>query len=332
MSAGPLTVRCPACGQGLRVVLAPGPATQWFPCPSCHRPVPVAAPRSPSPLYTWEVVPGLYPALPPPRRPRFRPARLAAVALVLVTLLSLLLASALAVYGWQASAPESFTVSGYVETSSGGGPPQPIVGAHVLLAGEGGFRASATTSVSGAFRFTGVPSGGVNLTASAVGYANATLATFVSPVYDAGSSGLVIGMDPASSGNRTVTALSPFPDLETFLATVGGAVVVLVVAAGVAVVGVVRVARPDGAVYGILAGGAGAALPAVVYILALGDPFPWFALGSAVAGGFGAFAIAIEATMLTRGPRAAPAGPPSSAASPSTGPATGEAGGPRTLP
>ncbi len=291
----------------------------------------MVASRPLPPLYTWEVVPDLYPALPLPRRPRFRPARLAAVALVAVSVLALVLAGLLAFYGVEASAPRSFTVSGNVEGPGFGGTIQPISGAHVVLTGEAGYRAITTTSVSGAFDFAGVPSGGVNLTVTAVGYTNATVATFVSPVYDAGSTGLVIEMESGGAGNRTVTVLSPFPDLETFLATVGGAAVVFVVAGAVAIVGALRVARADAAVLGVLAGGAGAALPAVVYLLALGTPFPWFALGTAVAGGFGAFAIAIEAAALSRG-AAARAPRASSTGSPSKGDGTAGDGGPRTPP
>ncbi|MGC2360173.1 MAG: hypothetical protein WA691_07740, partial [Thermoplasmata archaeon] len=71
MATSTVYLRCPACGGDLRVVLASEPATQWFPCPHCRTPVPAVVPRDPPPLYSWEVLPGLYPALPRPRVPRW---------------------------------------------------------------------------------------------------------------------------------------------------------------------------------------------------------------------------------------------------------------------
>ncbi|MGC2788982.1 MAG: hypothetical protein WA547_02845, partial [Thermoplasmata archaeon] len=84
MATSTVYLRCPACGGDLRVVLASEPATQWFPCPHCRTPVPAVVPRDPPPLYSWEVLPGLYPALPRPRVPRWRARRAAAAALLVV--------------------------------------------------------------------------------------------------------------------------------------------------------------------------------------------------------------------------------------------------------
>lgn len=300
MTGGAFHARCPACGQALRVVLAPGAATQWFPCPHCHRPVPVVPPRSLAPLYSWEVVPGLYPALPPPRRRRLRPRTVTLAALGALTVASFLLAGTLAVYGWEASAPASFTVSGTVEGSNGFGSSSPLSGASVALTGEGGFHQTRTTNAFGSFSFTGVPAGGVNLSVRALGYEDGFLVTFVSTVYDAGSSGLVITLGPAGQGTASAVEKTPFPDLETFLATVGGGVVLYALAGLLGVAATVVLRRPRGAAVGIVAGGAGVGVPAVGFLLGLSSAFPLLALGTAVAGGLGAFVLAVEAAILSR--------------------------------
>lgn len=301
MSSGPgtVTVRCPACGQALRAVLATAPATQWFPCPRCHRPVPVVVPRPSAPLYAWEVYPGLYPPLPPPRRPRFRTTTVVAIALAAVAVLGLALAASLAYYGVEAAAARTYTVSGTVETGASGAV-LPVGGARVSLAGEGAFAAATTTNAYGSFQFVGVPSGGVTLDVNKSAYANATLTTFVSPVYDAGSKGLVVDLVASSQANHTLVVLSPFPDLETFLATVGGGATLLAIAGGLAGFAAAVVARPAGPVVGVLAGGAGVGIPATTVLLSLDTPFPLVSAAAAVAGGLGAFALAVQATALAR--------------------------------
>src|SRR5271157_5822027 len=121
MGAPAVSVRCPTCGADLRVVLAAAPPTQWFPCPQCRNPVPVVVPRDPPPLYSWEVIPWLYPNLPPPRRGRWPGRPAAAIALAVVAVASVMLVVLLAGYGVQATAPSHYTVSGVVEEQVGGG-------------------------------------------------------------------------------------------------------------------------------------------------------------------------------------------------------------------
>lgn len=300
MSFAPVTVRCPACGQGLRVVLAARPSTQWFPCPNCRRPVPVVLPRTPPPLYSWEVVHGLYPSFPLPRRPRVRPSRVAAAGLVAVAVVAFALLGTLAWYAGQANVPGTFTVSGALRVSSAGGGPHSVAGVVVHLDGEGGYRAAATVGPSGAFRFGGVPGGGVTLTVNDPSFAKATLLTFVSSVYDAGSTGLVLTLHAAPSGNATRVVLTPYESMESFLSNLLGAAALFGLAGALAGFAAASVRRPGGAVLGVLGGGAGIGIPAVGVAVALATPFPLVALATIAAGAAGAFVVTLEAAALAR--------------------------------
>ncbi len=268
--------------------------------------MPVVLPRQPPPLYTWEVAQGLYPFFPLPRRPRFKPAQVAAFGLVSIAVIAFALAGVLAYYGWEATAPGSYTISGNLATNSSVG--QGSLGGIVVdLTGEGGYHASQATNRFGQFSFSAVPSGGVTLRVNDPLYANTSLVTFVSTVYNAGSTGLVLPLAPAASGNATERLLTPFPDMEAFLATVGGGAVVLVFAGALAAGAAAVVRRPSGAVVGVLGAGAGVGVPVALLLLSLGTPFPYLALGSSVAGAAGAFVLVVEAATLSRtGPMGAP--------------------------
>jgi len=132
-----VSMRCPTCGAELRAVLAPEPPTQWFPCPQCRNPVPFVVPRDLPPLYSWEVLPGLYPALPPPRRPKVRLRRMAQVALAIVVALAVVLAVVLSVLGVEALSPATYDVSGTV-MEQGFLREVPAVGATVVMTVNGG--------------------------------------------------------------------------------------------------------------------------------------------------------------------------------------------------
>ncbi len=133
----------------MAVVLAPAPSTQWFPCPHCGSPVPVVVPRDPPPLYSWEVLPELYPPLPPPRRSRWRAQRVVAFVLVAVAIVAIALLGALAGYGVEANAPAHYPVNGVVvEPNSaphGRGEGGPL--------GGGGAAQTQTVGVNGSFYF-----------------------------------------------------------------------------------------------------------------------------------------------------------------------------------
>jgi len=290
MGAPAVSVRCPTCGADLRVVLAAAPPTQWFPCPQCRNPVPVVVPRDPPPLYSWEVVPGLYPALPSPRRPRVTLRRLAQVALVSVAAIAVVLGGVLAVLGAEALGPGSYVVSGTVLEGGSGGGGVPASGATVVLTTDGGQEVVQHTGANGVFSFSHVPVGGISLNVTLPEYAPATVTTFASAVYSTGTTGLTVTLVPGSLGNGTTTALSPFPDLESFVASIGSGVALLGIVAVFGGVAAVVTARSDRPPVGVVGGAAGLLAPAALYFLSIGGIFPMLTAGTAVLAAFGAFA------------------------------------------
>jgi hypothetical protein len=304
MATTTVEMRCPACGGALRVVLAPAPPTQWFPCPHCRAPVPVVVPRDPPPLYSWEVLPGLYPVLAPPAPPRRRPYRAAAAALVVVAVVAAGFVGVLAFDAYVAAEPASFAVDGTVGQYVGN-VFEPIAGATVALTNDANATSRVVTGLSGTFAFDAVPTGGVSLNVSAAGFAPTTVLTFVSAVYSGPATGLLVALAPGTEANGTTNALSPFPDLEQFEASIGsGAVLlaVIVLVAGVAAVATVRDGRPA---LGVVGGAAGAVAPLVMFYLALSVAFPVLTLLSAIAAGAGTFAAAVRVARIAQtGPAA----------------------------
>lgn len=305
MGAPAVSVRCPACGTDLRVVLAPSPPTQWFPCPQCRTPVPVVVPRDPPPLYSWEVLPGLYPALPVPRRPRVRVRRLAQGALIAIAVLAVALGAVLGVLGSEASAPGHYAVSGTVYEQLSNGATVPAAGATVVLTTDGGSETSQTASLSGGFAFSNVPVGGISLNISQPGYAPATVTTFASSVYNSGTTGILVTLVPGTAANGTAVALSPFPDLESFLASIGSGVVLLGVVAVTGGLAAWVTGRSDRPAVGVVGGSAALLAPVALYFLALGGIFPDVVLGTAVLAALGAFTATVRAIVIVQvGPEA----------------------------
>lgn len=299
MTTATVTRRCPTCGRDVTVALAPSPPTQWFPCPHCRTPLAVVVPREPPPLYSWEVVPGLYPALARPRVPRWRPQRAAVGALLAVAVLAAVFAGALTYYGVAAGSSGDFAVSGTVEKIVGGAE-VPAGSASVALSEEGGAQQFAMTGADGTFAFVGVPSGGVSLNITLPGYRTFELLTFVSSVYDAGSHALTIVLHPGDPANRTSLSLSPFTDLESFLASVGTGVVLFGLVALTAALAVVGTRRSDQPALGVVGGGAGLFAPITLYLLGVATAFPLLASATATVAAFGGFALALRAAELAR--------------------------------
>jgi hypothetical protein len=299
MSASTVYVRCPACGGDLRVALAPEPPTQWFPCPHCRTPVPVVAPRDLPPLYAWEVLPGLYPNLPPPRVPKWRVRRAAAVALLVVAVVSAGLAAGLILAGVEAAQPSQYTISGTVVGPSGSGA-APIPGATVTLTDDAGRVTTVVTGFDGTFAFSNVPNGGVTLNVSATGYAPTTVSTFVSSVYATQSTGLQISLSPGTSANGTTNDLTPFPDMEQFLASVGAGAILLGIIGLVAGFAAVVTIREDRPAVGVLGGAAGLLSPLALVYLSLSSALPILIEVTAVTAGAGAFVLAMRAMQLAQ--------------------------------
>ena len=292
MASPTVTMRCPSCGKALRAVLAPAPPTQWFPCPNCHVPVPVVVPRDLPPLYSWEVIPGLYPQLSPPRRPRWRTTSVASVALAVAAVLAAVSSGLLAYDGVVAAQPAQYVVSGTVYQDLGGGARVPMPAAHVVLYTDDNRSVRYyNTTANGTFRFAGVPAGGIELNVTAHGDGPTNVYTFASGSYSTQLTGLDVTLERGGLNNTTADVLSPFGDLETLLAYVGGAAVLLGGAAVVAGVAAVAIRRPAGGVSGVIGGGAAVAVPAVLVVLSMGNAFPAVTVVAGVVGGAGAFAL-----------------------------------------
>jgi hypothetical protein len=304
MSGPTVDVRCPHCHGDLRVVLAPAPPTQWYPCPHCRTPVAVVVPRDPPPLYSWEVLPGLYPALPAPRIPRRRRLSAVTIALLVIAVASAAIAGALVFDAWQAVQPATFGVSGAVESTASGFP-QPLVGATVVLTDDANHSTEVVTGPDGTFSFGSVPPGGVTLNVSAPGYESQSVSTFVSSVYAGPTSGIVIELTPGTSSNVTSVALADFPDLEQFVAALGtGAILlgIVTLTAGAAAVVTTRADRPAVAVIG---GAAGVLSPFAVVFLSLASVNLAVSAGTAVVAAVGTFVVTWRAVQLVQtGPSA----------------------------
>jgi hypothetical protein len=291
-----VSVRCPACGGPVSVVPAPAPPTQWFPCPHCQAPVPVVVPRDPPPLYSWEVLPALYPYLPTPRVPKWRARRTAFGALLNVTVIALLLAAILGYYAVAATAPGTYSVSGEVGLEQNSTSPVfPAVGALVVATDEAGHNSTTLTASDGSFGFASLPTGGISLNVSYPGFAPATISIFLSTVFSAGASEIAVTLFAGNLSNGTLGSLTPFINLETFVAAIGGGVVLLGLVALIAGVAALLTLRSDRPAVGVVGGGAGLFAPLVILSLDLSTPFPLLLVLSGLLAAFGGFALAIRA-------------------------------------
>lgn len=307
MGSPTVTMRCPSCGKELRAFLAPSPPTQWFPCPSCHVPVPVVVPRDLPPLFSWEVVPGLYPHLRPVRPPRWRSTHVASIALAVAAALAAVSAGLLGYEGYLASEPTDFLVSGTVFENVGG-VLVPANGALVNLSVNGNLVQEVRTPSDGVFSFRSVPSGGIELNVTLKNCGPSIVYTFASKSYSTQTQGLEITLEPGGLSNLSVTALTPFGDLETLLAYVGGAAVLFGAAAMVAGAAAIVVRRPGGGVVGVVGAGGAVALPAILIFLYLGSAFPDVTVVAGVVGAAGAFALVLAtADVASRGDTVDPA-------------------------
>ncbi len=301
-----VSIRCPACGTPVRAVLAPYPPTQWLPCPTCHRPIPAVVPRDPPPLYTWEVQPELYPALRPPRVPRWSARRIAAGALFGVTLLAVVVAGLFGYYAVLAPEPGRFVASGTVDLTTPSGAVVPAVGATVTVTPETGPVRTTAAAADGTFSVAGLPTGGLAILVQAPGYSPVTVQAFVSTVFSAGATGIAVELARGTGANATTVALTPFPNLEQFVAAIAAGILVLLLVAGLAVYAALRTIRADRPALGIVGGGAGLFAPIALLDLSLASPFPLLLLAVGVGAGLGAVAIALRALQLLQsGPAAA---------------------------
>ncbi len=302
MGTPTVTMRCPRCGTPLRALLAPAPSTQWFPCPNCHVPVPFLVPRELPALYSWEVVPGLYPWVQIPRRPRWPWRRSAAVALAAAAVLAAVAVGLLANAGLEADRPATYAVSGIVYEQLANGHLRRAANAEVAVTTDdnGTTLAPYVTGANGTFFFPRVPNGGIEVNVTATNFAPTVVYTFASRSYSTGLRGLNVTLY-AAPANATHDVLSPFPDLESFLAYVGGGAALVAVAAIAAGLAAVVVRRPGGAVAAVVGSGAAVSIPVVVLLFSLDQAFPLVAAVGSLAGAFGAFTIVLAAADLANG-------------------------------
>lgn len=215
--------------------------------------------------------------------------------LLAVTVVAFAASGLAAYYGFQGSQPGQHTVTGVAQLAGG----HPWVSGQVTLIDEDGTTV-LTVGPGGAFSFVGVPSGGVNLNVTYAGYAPTLVETFISSVYDAGTQGLVITLEPGSAANQSTLYLTPFhggsPDLanlEAFQTDVGAGSVIAAIAGALAAASAVFVRRSDRPPLGIVGGASGAAVPLALVVLPVATTFPVLLLLGLASGVMGAFAFAI---------------------------------------
>lgn len=233
--------------------------------------------------------------------------RAAQVALVGAAALAIVLGGLLAVLGAEALGPASFTVTGTVALSGpGGGSPVTSSPVTIVLTIDTGAKYSITIP-AGPFSFSNVPAGGISLNVTSPGYAPVSLLTFASDVYNAGTTGLSIVLVQGSSANGTTETLSPFPTLESFVASIGSAAVMLGLVAALGGVAAVITRRSDRPAVGVVGGAAGLLAPLAVYLLSLSGIFAAIDIGTAVLGAIGAFALTTRCIELVQlGPESRP--------------------------
>jgi hypothetical protein len=196
------------------------------------------APREPAPLYSWEVYPGLYPPTPVPRPPSAwrRPTLLAL--LIVATVLFATLGGIFAWVGGDALQPGTLTVGGTLGPSG-------VPSAWVDVQGENGFHENESAA-NGVFSIAGVPYGGVEITAGAIGYTTLQVDLFYSPVYSSitGSPAAIeLELTPTNGSSLSIVDTTAFPDLETFVAYVWSGTGLLWIASLLTGLGVVAVRR-----------------------------------------------------------------------------------------
>jgi hypothetical protein len=219
---------------------------------------------------------------------------------VTVAIIAAVLAAVLGYYAFAAASPATFSVSGSVDLQpSELTTPFVAVGALIVATDEAGHNFSTTTDLNGAFSLGGLPTGGISLNVSYPGYAPQTVDVFLSSVYSAGASGVVVTLVSGNVSNGTVGSLTPFVNLETFVAAIGGAVVLLGLVAGIAGAAALLTLRSDRPALGVVGGGAGLFAPLALILLDLGTPFPLLVVASAAVAGAGGFALGIRAIEMS---------------------------------
>ncbi|MCI4349269.1 MAG: carboxypeptidase-like regulatory domain-containing protein [Thermoplasmata archaeon] len=284
MFAEPVPLRCTACGRLLVATSPVAVSATWVACPSCGRPVAVVHPRDPPPLFSWEVYPHLYPALPPVPRASGSLRTLSLVVLVAASVLLAGVAIALVLEGAFAFGPGPYAVRGSIETGGLPNGPFYIPGATIVVHDERGLVGTTMSDAAGAFRIGGLAPGRVTLDVSARGYAPAHAITFVSSVYassgtDADPLGITLTYGSPSSNVTQESALAgaSFSNLEEFIANLLSSAVLLAIGLTIALAGVLTIARNSRPAVGAAGAAAAAGAPVALFVLGIATPFPLLA-------------------------------------------------------
>jgi hypothetical protein len=215
---------------------------------------------------------------------------MAQVALAVIAALGVVLAGAYVVLGAEAIGPGTYDVSGTVmeQRSSQN---VPAAGATVVLTVNGGPPVLVLTGADGSFTFSKVAAGGISINVTQPQYAPVTVDTFASPIYSTGTTDLSILLVPGNASNGTTQTLTPFSDLESFLASLGSAAALLGIVAVLGGWAAIITGRSNRPAVGVVGGAGGLLAPVAIYFLSLGGVFPDLIVGSAVLAAVGAFAV-----------------------------------------
>ncbi len=314
---GSTVARCPRCRAEFRVFYPPSQvAVGWSYCPRCGQPTPVLPPRPHPPLFAWEVYPGLYPETRGPRQPLPRTRRALGVLVLVAAVLLLGIAGVLGGLGAATFGASDQRVAGSVlALDPQTGTETPLPGAWVNVTGSAGPN-STRTGAGGAFDFPRLSPGEHALSAEAPGYGSLTLQFFLSPYFKAPQGNLTdltLVVVPGSGPNASrVLAVSPFPDLETYLASLFSTSALEALMGLLAVWGAVSILRGRPPARGVVGGaaavlGPGLAVAGGFTILFL-QPTPWLLVPPMVAGVLGA--VATFALVILQRPLYLPGSPP----------------------
>lgn len=301
-----VTLRCPRCGAYIAAP-APAAATSYATCPHCYSTLPVVPARDPPPLFSWEVYPSVYPALPPPRAPGRHLPTVVMATLVAATVLLAGLAGLLFVTGTSALSPGSFALEGVVVEGSSGGvvlPHGPIAGALVRVTSEAGYDRQVLTDSAGAFSFSGIPSGGATVNVTAPGFAPVEVTIFFSKpfVSAGGGNGLTVAMTPTPAQGSSVVD-TPFPNLESLLTSLWSGTALLALAGVISAVGAVCAHARRRAAVSVAGGAAALVAPAAMFLLGDTTVLPLAAFATVGLSALGAVAATLGAVpMLWNGP------------------------------
>lgn len=314
---GSTVARCPRCRNEFRVFYPPTQiAVGWSYCPRCGQPTPVLPPHPHPPLFTWEVYPGLYPETRGPRQPLPRTRQTLGLLVLSAALLLLGIAVVLGGLGALTVGAGDQGVSGTVLALDPlTGVQSPLPGAWVNVTGAAGGN-STVTGPQGSFGFPRLAPGEHALTVAASGYGNLTFDLFLSPYFKAPQgnlSDLALVLLPASGGNASrVVAGSPFPDLESYLASVFSTSALEALTGLLAVWGAISILRGRPPARGVV--GASAAVLGPVLAVAGGftllflQPTPWLLVPPVLAGVLGL--VATAALLALQRPLYIPGSPP----------------------